>query len=102
MKEEWDETSLGSHDGDMITQRGTRQHRLSRERVPGTCLQQVVPKQGNRHGFIHAQISRAFKQQLFNVALSVLPCRPEGVELKCGHGGKTFERGRSIAPSQQL
>lgn len=74
VREEWDETSRCSNDGDASIRKGWGQQRLGRSR-PGIRPKGVILEEGNRDRFAQAQNAQALKQQVFYVAPSVLPSR---------------------------
>ena len=87
--QERDNTSRGSNNGDTTGRKRRQQHRLRVVR-PRAHPEEVTPEKGNCYRAVQARDTLAFKQQMLNVAQSVLPCRlsPRS-RTKFGHEGKT-------------
>ena len=72
VEEEQDETSRGSRNRGTIRRKRCKQHRRCMIR-PKTRLKEVIPEKCNRQRASRAQNTRAFKQQVFDVARPVFP-----------------------------
>ena len=91
VEEEWHETSRGSHNRDTVRKKCRKQHRRRMLR-PKICLKEVIPEERNRQRASRSQITRAFKQQVFDVAppvFSVCVSTRGGPKIRT-RGQKTF------------
>ena len=92
VEEERHETSRGSHNRGTIRRKCRKQHRRRMLR-PKKCLKEVIPEECNRQRASRAQNTRAFKQQVFDVAPPVFSV--------CVRGGpKIRTRGENMFPAQ--